>query len=181
MNHQPFENWILDENQLSTVQKHEFLEHLEKCPKCAGLEKSWKAARHEVKSMPVVNAPAGFSKRFSASLVNRRKAYEHHQAQVLLISLVSSGIAILITLGVFLLPHTSILSMLISLIAGTLQIVNLITQLWIFLTSLLKAAPTSFLISVGVMVSLFVSMLSVIWAFSFYRITTKGMQIVHEN
>jgi hypothetical protein len=37
------------------------------------------------------------------------------------------------------------------------------------------------LISVGGLVSLFVSMLSVIWAFSFYRITMKGMQITHEN
>jgi anti-sigma factor RsiW len=181
MNHQPFENWILDENQLSEPQKQEFLSHLEKCPKCAGLEKSWKAARREVKTMPVVAAPTDFSKRFSASLAERRKAHEQHQARVLLISLVSSGIAILITLGVFLLPHTSMISMMITMLTGTLQVLNLISQLWIFLTSLLKAAPASFLISVGVLVSLFVSMLSVVWAFSFYKITTKGMQIAHEN
>ena len=181
MNHQPFENWILDENRLSETQKHDFLEHLEKCPRCARLDKSWKAARREVKTMPVVAAPVDFSKRFSANLVERRKAHERHQARVLLISLVSSGMAILITLGVFLLPQTSMLSMMITMLTGVLQAMNLISQLWIFLTSLLKAAPTSFLISVGVLVSLLVSMLSVIWAFSFYRITMKGMQITHEN
>jgi anti-sigma factor RsiW len=181
MNHQPYETWILDEKELIPDQKMDLLEHLEKCPKCSGLEKHWKAARQEVKSMPVVAAPADFSRRFHASLAERRRLLALQQTRVLLISLVSSGVAILITLAVFLLPHTSIVSVMVSLFTTFFKLINSVTSLWIFLSSMLRSAPTGFLVSVGVMISLLVSMVSVLWAVSFYRITMKGMKTVNEK
>jgi anti-sigma factor RsiW len=181
MNHQPYETWILDESELSTPQKRELLEHLEKCPKCAGLDKNWNTARMEVKSMPVVSAPVGFSHRFHASLAHRRKLTERQQARVLLISLVSSGVAILITLGIFLLPQTSMISVMVNFVSTLLKLINSITQLWIFLSSIVKTAPTGFLVVVGLFSSLMISLISVAWAFSFYRITMKGVKVTHEN
>jgi hypothetical protein len=181
MNHQPFETWILDESELSQVQKHDLLEHLEICPKCASLEKNWKSARQEIRSMPAVNAPAGFHTRWHASLADRRRAHELQQTRTLLIILVSSAIAILITLGIFLLPHTSMVSLLVSMLTGFMQVVNSISEIWTFITSMLRFAPASFLISVGVIVSLCTSLITIIWVFSFYRITMKGTSVVHEK
>jgi hypothetical protein len=181
MNHQPFETWILEESELSQVQKQEYLKHLELCPKCASLEKHWKAARQEIKLMPVVEAPSGFAKHWQASLADRRRAHELQQTRTLLIILVSSIVAVLITLGIFLLPHTSMVSLLVSMLTGFMQVVNSISEIWTFITSVVRFAPPSFLISVGVIVSLCTSLISIIWVVSFYRITMKGTSVVHEK
>lgn len=181
MNHQPFENWILEENQLSSTEKHDLLEHMEKCPKCASLEKSWRAARQHVKTLPAVDAPAGFSHRFQASLAYRRKLQEQRQTRILLISLVSSAVAILITLALFLLPHTSLTSLMINFLGSLLQLINVISQFWLLVTSIVRSTPPSFLITLMLAVSMLISIISVLWVLSFLRITMKGIKVTHEN
>jgi anti-sigma factor RsiW len=181
MNHQPFETWILEESKLSSTEKHELLEHMEKCPKCANLEKNWRMARQYVKTMPAMDAPAGFSNRFQASLAHRRKLQEQRQTRILLISLISSAVAILVTLALFFLPHTSFTSLLINFLGSLLQLINAISQFWLLLTSFIKSAPPSFLITMMLVVSMLISIISVLWVFSFLRITMKGIKVTHEN
>ena len=181
MNHQPFETWILDEHELSPDDRKMLSAHLEICSKCTKLEKGWRAARHEVKSMPVVNAPADFGNRWQSALVEKKRKHAQQQTRILLISLLSSAFAIVVTLGVFLLPHTSWINIAVSLVTGFAQLFDTISQLWIMLTSILKSAPTSFLISLGLLLSFAISLVTVFWAVSLYRITTKGTSLSHEN
>jgi hypothetical protein len=181
MNHQPYENWILDECDLAPDDKRKLIDHLEICPKCAKLEKGWKSARHEVKALSAVDAPVGFSQRWQVELIEKRKRHAQQQTRILLISLVSSASAIAIALGVFLLPQTSWISVMVSFVTGIFHLVNAIAELWIMFTGILKAAPASFLISLGLILSFFISLISILWAVSFYRITMKGTSLSHEN
>mgnify|MGYP000879556234 CR=1 FL=1 len=181
MNHQPFENWILDEYDLTPDDRRKLSEHLEVCPKCMKLEKGWRSARHEVKSMPAINAPADFGKRWQMTLAEKRQKQAQQQTKILLICLISSALAIIITLGVFLLPHTSWITVAVSIVTSLVQFFSTISQLWILMTSIVKSAPTSFLVSLGLLLSFTISLITVFWGISFYRITTKGPILSHEK
>lgn len=181
MNHQPYETWILEESGLTTAQKRELSAHLEDCQKCTKLEKSWRTARQQVNSMPAVDAPSGFSQRFQASLPLRRRIQELRQARILLISLITTAIAIFIALGIFILPHTSLVSVMIILLGGILKLINSVTQTWLFVSSIVRAVPTGLLIGVIASSSLFISLLAILWTVSFFRITMKGSLVTNEK
>ncbi len=70
MNHQPFEEWLLDEKLISPKQKLELDAHLRICSYCSALAETGKAL-HTVKK---VSPAAGFSARFQARLALQKAA-----------------------------------------------------------------------------------------------------------
>ena len=176
MNHQPFEAWILEDQEITQDQKINLDQHLVGCSDCAKLARSWTAAKHEIKSSAVVSAPEGFSQRWQSSLEARRKLQERQQARIMLTSLVSTALAIFITLGILLLPDISPITVMVSFLSGLIKIVNSISQLWIFMSSFLRAAPTSMLIGLGLALSIWISLTSLAWGISLWRITLKGIK-----
>jgi len=70
MNHQPFEDWLLNENLIDPKQKIELDAHLRVCPYCSALAETGMALR----SVKVVPPAAGFTSRFQARLAARKLA-----------------------------------------------------------------------------------------------------------
>jgi len=70
MNHQPFEDWLLNDKLINPKQKLELDGHLRICSYCSALAETGKALRGVKKVSPA----AGFSARFQARLVVRRAA-----------------------------------------------------------------------------------------------------------
>ena len=70
MNHQPFEDWLLNEQPLNSRQKLELEVHMRMCTYCSALAETGKAL-HSVKK---VSPAAGFSTRFQARLAVQRAA-----------------------------------------------------------------------------------------------------------
>ena len=70
MNHQPFEDWLLEEKPINPKQKLELEAHLRVCTYCSALAASGKAL-HSVKK---VAPAAGFSARFQARLAKQKAA-----------------------------------------------------------------------------------------------------------
>ena len=70
MNHQPFEEWLLNEKLISPKQKLDLDDHLRICSDCSALAETGKALR----SVKKVSPAAGFSARFQARLVAQRAA-----------------------------------------------------------------------------------------------------------
>jgi hypothetical protein len=68
MNHQPFEDWLLEETPLDRKQRLELEVHLRKCSYCNGLAESGKA----LGAVKRVSPAAGFSARFQARLAHQR-------------------------------------------------------------------------------------------------------------
>ena len=70
MNHQPFEEWLLNENMINPKQKLDLDDHLRICSYCSALAETGKALRTVKKISPA----AGFSARFQARLAAQRVA-----------------------------------------------------------------------------------------------------------
>jgi hypothetical protein len=70
MNHQPFEDWLLNEKLIDPKQKLDLDAHLRVCSYCSALSETGMALR----SVKVVPPAAGFTSRFQARLVERKLA-----------------------------------------------------------------------------------------------------------
>lgn len=70
MNHQPFEDWLLNEKLIDPKQKLELDAHLRVCPYCSALVETGKALR----SVKMVSPAAGFTARFQTHLAARKLA-----------------------------------------------------------------------------------------------------------
>jgi hypothetical protein len=70
MNHQPFEEWLLNEINLIPDQKRELDLHLRSCAHCAAISETGKV----LNSAKMVLPPAGFTVRFQARLAERKLA-----------------------------------------------------------------------------------------------------------
>lgn len=69
MDHRPYEEWLLNDERLTTEQDRDLRVHLRNCPECAALARGNLALR----SAPVTAPAAGFTLRFQARLVEQRK------------------------------------------------------------------------------------------------------------
>lgn len=70
MNHQPFEEWLLNEKLISPKQKLDLDAHLRICSYCSALAETGKALR----TVKRVSPAAGFSTRFQARLAMQKAA-----------------------------------------------------------------------------------------------------------
>jgi hypothetical protein len=68
MNHQPFEDWLLNDMPITHEQKHELDLHVRVCAYCSALAETGIA----LKSVKKVSAQTGFTTRFQARLVQRK-------------------------------------------------------------------------------------------------------------
>jgi anti-sigma factor RsiW len=68
MNHQPFRDWLLSDEQLSERETVALQDHLRKCESCSQISSAWKEIELELKRAPQVAPAAGFTQRFQAHL-----------------------------------------------------------------------------------------------------------------
>jgi hypothetical protein len=90
MNHRPFEDWLLEDQRLTSEQERELQAHLRGCAACTAIAES-NLALHSVRRV----APApGFVSRFETRLIENRKAARIRQI-IGSVILVLAGIALL--------------------------------------------------------------------------------------
>jgi hypothetical protein len=70
MNHQPFEEWLLNETPIAPEQKRELDLHLRSCAQCVALLETGTALR----SVKMASPADGFTARFQARLAERKSA-----------------------------------------------------------------------------------------------------------
>lgn len=90
MNHQPFEEWLLNDKNLTNAEKHELDLHLRTCTHCTALTATGLALR----SANVVAPAAGFSIRFQQRLAAQKVA-ERRRKLLGMIVLILGGIGLL--------------------------------------------------------------------------------------
>ena len=70
MDHRPFEDWLMDNQGLTTDQKHHLDAHLRTCSSCSAIAE----VNLALKSVKVVAPAVGFTDRFHVRLVARKQA-----------------------------------------------------------------------------------------------------------
>jgi hypothetical protein len=90
MNHRPFEDWLLDDQPLTTQQHRELQQHLRTCTSCSAIAES-NLALHSARW---IAAPTGFTQRHVLR-IERWKADQRRRQAVGTLILVFGGLAIL--------------------------------------------------------------------------------------
>ncbi len=90
MNHQPFEDWLLEDQPLTLEQQRELQAHLRSCPACTAIAES-NLALH---SVHMISPAAGFARRFQTRLAHRREQQRWRQI-IGTVILVLGGLALL--------------------------------------------------------------------------------------
>jgi hypothetical protein len=176
MNHQYFENLLLEDRALTPEEKEKLGKHLSICTKCTDFEQSLRALDHEFKLTSVASPSAGFTARWQANLPDRRKQHEAEQKRIISISMGATIVATGITLAVFLLPKVSPITVLANLFADFVSLVDLVTNFWSFIGSFFNAIPTSFSIGILATISIWLTITLLAWGITLYRITLKGIR-----
>jgi hypothetical protein len=86
MNHQPFEEWLLNDKHLNPTEKRELDAHLRECKQCTALTETGFALR----SARVVAPAAGFALRFEARLAAHRIAERRRKLWGLIVLVLTS-------------------------------------------------------------------------------------------
>jgi len=61
MDHQPFETWLVSEEPLTPEQQSSLQAHLQDCPRCQNLERTWNQVETLLGERPVVQPAIGFT------------------------------------------------------------------------------------------------------------------------
>ena len=85
MNHQPFEEWLLSDEDLTPEEEQALQAHLEVCEECPQLNELWHEARAEIRRMPAVNPAPGFTRRWEARLEAERIQQQRRLAWFLML------------------------------------------------------------------------------------------------
>lgn len=89
MNHRPFEEWLLNDKQLTPTEKRELDAHLRTCKYCGALVETGFALRSARVTPPV----AGFRQRFEQRLMRHKIAERRRRWIGLLVLLLVAGVA----------------------------------------------------------------------------------------
>lgn len=176
MNHQPFENWILDELTLTPQEQSSLEQHLKDCPDCYRLQRSWSKAQQHLITAPRKTAPANFMTHWKSNFTARQKEQERRQARTLLISLGSGAVAITVALTIVLLPDFSLISLLVGFLTTIVKLFSGIESTWSMVRNIVNSAPTITLVVSGLMIAGWISLAAFAWGISIWRITTKGVK-----
>lgn len=98
MNHQPFRDWLLSDEQLSERETLALQDHLRSCESCHQISFAWKEIELEFKRVPQVDPAAGFTQRWQAHL-HEYQVYRQARSGWLTIAATSS---VVITLFIIL-------------------------------------------------------------------------------
>jgi hypothetical protein len=88
MVHRPFEDWLLDEERLTTEKAVALQEHLQSCASCRQLSQAWQEVEVDLHTSPILAPRTGFTNRWQARLeADRRRLHRRQSAAALGFSL----------------------------------------------------------------------------------------------
>lgn len=175
MDHQPFEQWIFEDQKNSAQQSSLLLDHLEQCQDCSNLNQSWLSIENEL-TRPVMLAPAaGFSSRFQARLAIRKA--EQYQKQVIkTLALVGSGILLtMAAILTWLLLAYSTGEIIVKGVSVFTDIVQLFFNLRSMMVNLVRYSPDFTPYLIWIMLSGWGTILASLWGLTIWKLSRQGM------
>ncbi len=175
MRHQPFETWIVDETGLTPEQMASLKEHLLTCEECRQFQNSWASVRGQLMAAHIAAPAPGFTKRWNISLAERRRQQQKLQERRLLLFLVTGAMASLLMLVAYLFATTSPASLLVSVFETVTHLLVTWTYTQQAILPLVEDLPPVIPIAFWILLTTGISLLSVIWVVTIWRISPKGV------
>lgn len=178
MSHEPYEQWIYDDEDLTQEQEQAMQAHLNGCSDCQQIDQTWKDVRKQMRSLPMASPQAGFSQRWHASLAERRQIQEKIQIRRFLIILFSSSAAILVLLAGMILISSTPIDWIAAGIKSLFTVLFAATTTTQEVLSWLSVLPASIPLIVWIVGTSSLAILSVTWMYFMWRISKKGETIL---
>jgi hypothetical protein len=174
MNHQLFESWLLEAENLTPDQRQELSEHLKSCASCRRLQGSLSVLDHMmVQAVPVAPAP-GFAQRFQSGLAARRKQRQARQLRMILS--IFGGSLILVSMGImirFLTSH-SLVKAIATLIEFTTTTPQRLLEFRYMISFWVNQIPAPVVAVSSILMASWVFILLIPWAFTFLQFNRQG-------
>jgi anti-sigma factor RsiW len=99
MPHQPFEEWLLAEHDLTPTEAATLESHLRECSACRALAAGWAEAERRLEAAPLLAPEQGFAERWQVTLAAREVAQRRWQAWLVLGLSLAGALALAVLLG----------------------------------------------------------------------------------
>lgn len=175
MNHQPFNSWIYEDNELDAVQLDELKQHLLVCPDCRREGEAWAEVRHLFQTAETVQPQPQFSRRWQAGLPARRARQQRRQVRITILSLAGAALLALLGLVMFFFSTSSIAELFASLIGTSTQVAVGLLNIGEFIQSLLRFLPPALSTGLWLLLAGWICLLSLAWVVSVWRVSHKGV------
>ena len=175
MDHQPFEDWIFKQSDLSEDKSKQLNTHLQECVSCNTLQTSWSQVESALIQTPLVSPVKGFSNRFAARLVLRKHQEQQKQSirYLVIVGLTLLVITILL-LTLFSLSYTpgEIIIGTTSLITGFFQaFINIRSMIYEFLYNI----PPLAIAAIWILIALWGFVMLPIWGVAVWKVSKQGV------
>lgn len=175
MNHQPYETWILDQPPLTDEDRLALNQHLETCQACRKLNLGFKTFNEEI-AAPVMLVPRpGFSRRWKASLAERRAREQRRQAWRFFLIISAAALAILLGMVIYTLATSTPAEVVQIAVRGLTGTVGFYTTVRSLATTWLDITPIGLNIVVWIAFGITFCLLSLIWVFAVWRTALTGV------
>lgn len=174
MNHQPFENWIFEE-ELTSIQEQELEAHLSLCPDCARLKQNLQSVEAFFKAEPLVSPKPGFAQRWQSDFARRKALQQKRMVRRLLLFLGSAALGTLLLLSITLFLSTSPARILSSAFEVVGNIVLQFNALEVFVWNFVRSQPAILTIASWILATSAMAMVVSVWVFSMWRIAAQGV------
>lgn len=175
MEHQPFEQWILDDAALNPEQERELNAHLLGCAECRELQAGWRAARAEMRFAVAAAPRPGFSQRFKHNLVER-KFRQQMQARRTLLGLSAGASLLVLIMAAYILLNTSAADILTTLLGSGMALLTTLYALRGIVMTWINIIPAPLALAVWIPLSIGFVILVAGWAFTLWRVTIQGVE-----
>jgi hypothetical protein len=177
MNHQPFEEWIINDIKLNQEQERGLAEHLTTCQSCSQLAQSWQAVQQlmEVTSRKIPNP--GFTKRWQAQLANKRVRQQRRLAWWIFSLCLALGLVAVGIVSVPALASISLDKVLVTLLFQITLLTVRVYQVRQIITLVLGNISPIIPLTIWVLAATSLSLLCFLWVFSIWKlIIPKGVR-----
>ncbi|MCL4562227.1 MAG: zf-HC2 domain-containing protein [Chloroflexi bacterium] len=171
MNHSSYEEWLLSGEELDQEQSQALQNHLQSCPDCTNLQKSWSQLEPILSASTQVDPAPGFTQRWKDNLALRRAQQQRKITWRFLGFLLAGALIFFLALvipqlGSLPTPIGSLDWIVFSFISILAGIGELQEYGWIFLSSVPLIVP----ISIWIILAYSLFSWSCIWFFSIWKL-----------
>ena len=177
MDHQPFEEWILDQKEKTMADNKKLNEHLLACDQCTDLHSAWgQIETMMVKSAMIAPSP-GFTKRFALRMEkNKEQVYKKQAIKTLIGIALISLLITLILAAIFFLSNTPG-----KLIVGAVSTFTGIIQAFInfraMVVQFIQNIPTIAIIFSWLLLFIWGIILTPLWGITVWKVSKQGVSI----
>ena len=178
MNHLPFENWLLDDIDLSDEQKQMLQSHLRECNRCMDLKDRWLQVDRRLQSVQTTSPADGFSARWKAGLDARWANLHHQQVHRWLFILSVLGLLTFSLIMINILRTTSLMDWLFAAFDTVSGFFDWWDQLRQALFSVFALFPPFVSMILTILIVSMLCVLTLVWILSLWRIYRRGNYMV---